>query len=167
MYLSKDTSPSLKETLKSQKSELGSCVLVSVLFGTFLHDGTCCVLFRNDFVPLLCGEPRETCRQLSHSSSGRHGAMVVSTAPPTLGKGTPGKRLVGLRPAAVTGAQDLCFCPTLHAVLTVFVSVIIDSAAFQLELDTRHDKYERLVKLSRDITIESKRTIFLLHRFTR
>uniref|UniRef100_A0A8D2M7J7 Translin associated factor X n=1 Tax=Zonotrichia albicollis TaxID=44394 RepID=A0A8D2M7J7_ZONAL len=38
--------------------------------------------------------------------------------------------------------------------------------SFQLELDTRHDKYERLVKLSRDITIESKRTIFLLHRFT-
>uniref|UniRef100_A0ACB8GCF3 Uncharacterized protein n=1 Tax=Sphaerodactylus townsendi TaxID=933632 RepID=A0ACB8GCF3_9SAUR len=37
---------------------------------------------------------------------------------------------------------------------------------FQLELDTRHDKYERLVKLSRDITIESKRTIFLLHRIT-
>lgn len=64
-------------------------------------------------------------------------------------------------------AQDLCFSPTLHAVLTMLVSVIIDSAAFQLELDTRHDKYERLVKLSRDITIESKRTIFLLHRFTR
>ncbi|XP_054851504.1 translin-associated protein X isoform X3 [Eublepharis macularius] len=38
--------------------------------------------------------------------------------------------------------------------------------SFQLELDTRHDKYERLVKLSRDITIESKRTIFLLHRIT-
>ncbi|KAJ8246129.1 hypothetical protein GJAV_G00263940 [Gymnothorax javanicus] len=37
---------------------------------------------------------------------------------------------------------------------------------FQLELDGRHDKYERLVKLSRDITIESKRTIFLLHRVT-
>uniref|UniRef100_A0A8D0GZC9 Translin-associated protein X n=1 Tax=Sphenodon punctatus TaxID=8508 RepID=A0A8D0GZC9_SPHPU len=37
---------------------------------------------------------------------------------------------------------------------------------FQLELDTKHDKYERLVKLSRDITIESKRTIFLLHRIT-
>ncbi|KAJ8378840.1 hypothetical protein AAFF_G00234090 [Aldrovandia affinis] len=37
---------------------------------------------------------------------------------------------------------------------------------FQLELDTKHDKYERLVKLSRDITIESKRTIFLLHRVT-
>lgn len=37
--------------------------------------------------------------------------------------------------------------------------------SFQLELDTRHDKYERLVKLSRDITIESKRTIFLLHRY--
>ena len=31
-------------------------------------------------------------------------------------------------------------------------------------LDQRHDKRERLVKLSRDITIESKRIIFLLHR---
>lgn len=39
--------------------------------------------------------------------------------------------------------------------------------AFQQELDARHDKYERLVKLSRDITVESKRTIFLLHRITR
>ncbi|XP_061693917.1 translin-associated protein X [Syngnathoides biaculeatus] len=37
---------------------------------------------------------------------------------------------------------------------------------FQIELDTKHDKYERLVKLSRDVTIESKRTIFLLHRVT-
>lgn len=36
--------------------------------------------------------------------------------------------------------------------------------AFQVELDDRHDRYERLVKLSRDVTIESKRTIFLLHR---
>ncbi|TTI76908.1 Translin-associated protein X [Bagarius yarrelli] len=39
-------------------------------------------------------------------------------------------------------------------------------AVFQQELDTKHDKYERLVKLSRDVTIESKRTIFLLHRVT-
>ncbi|XP_029464507.1 translin-associated protein X [Rhinatrema bivittatum] len=38
--------------------------------------------------------------------------------------------------------------------------------SFQRDLDTRHDKYERLVKLGRDITIESKRTIFLLHRIT-
>ncbi|XP_033835426.1 translin-associated protein X [Periophthalmus magnuspinnatus] len=37
---------------------------------------------------------------------------------------------------------------------------------FQQELDTKHDKYERLVKISRDVTIESKRTIFLLHRVT-
>ncbi|KAM4693111.1 translin-associated protein X [Discoglossus pictus] len=42
--------------------------------------------------------------------------------------------------------------------------VIIAFKSFQHELDIRHDKYERLVKLSRDITIESKRTIFLLHR---
>ncbi|XP_066534306.1 translin-associated protein X isoform X2 [Hoplias malabaricus] len=44
--------------------------------------------------------------------------------------------------------------------------VIAAFKVFQQELDTRHDKYERLVKLSRDITIESKRTIFLLHRVT-
>ncbi|XP_028324457.1 LOW QUALITY PROTEIN: translin-associated protein X [Gouania willdenowi] len=37
---------------------------------------------------------------------------------------------------------------------------------FQQELDTKHDKYERLVKISRDITIESKRSIFLLNRVT-
>lgn len=35
---------------------------------------------------------------------------------------------------------------------------------FQVELDQRHDKYERLVKISRDITIDSKRIIFQLHR---
>ncbi|KAK7488667.1 hypothetical protein BaRGS_00020120 [Batillaria attramentaria] len=35
---------------------------------------------------------------------------------------------------------------------------------YQSELDARHDKYERIVKLSRDITIESKRVIFLLQR---
>ncbi|PKK33082.1 translin-associated factor X [Columba livia] len=44
-------------------------------------------------------------------------------------------------------------------------ALMMSFKSFQLELDTRHDKYERLVKLSRDITIESKRTIFLLHRF--
>lgn len=31
------------------------------------------------------------------------------------------------------------------------------------ELDEKHDRYERIVKCSRDITIESKRIIFLLH----
>ncbi|KAH3848110.1 translin-associated protein X-like [Dreissena polymorpha] len=36
---------------------------------------------------------------------------------------------------------------------------------FQKILDEKHDKHERIVKLSRDITIESKRAIFLLHRF--
>lgn len=35
---------------------------------------------------------------------------------------------------------------------------------FQIELDSRNDRYERIVKLSRDITIESKRIIFLLQR---
>ncbi|XP_055379049.1 translin-associated protein X [Condylostylus longicornis] len=31
------------------------------------------------------------------------------------------------------------------------------------ELDDKHDRYERIIKISRDITIESKRIIFLLH----
>ncbi|XP_044745248.1 translin-associated protein X [Coccinella septempunctata] len=34
---------------------------------------------------------------------------------------------------------------------------------FSKELDQKHDRYERIVKLSRDITIESKRIIFSLH----
>lgn len=38
--------------------------------------------------------------------------------------------------------------------------------SYQIELDAKHDKYERLVKKSRDITIESKRVIFLLHRIS-
>lgn len=44
--------------------------------------------------------------------------------------------------------------------------VIAAFKVFQQELDTKHDKHERLVKISRDITIESKRAIFLLHRVT-
>ncbi|XP_030763446.1 translin-associated protein X [Sitophilus oryzae] len=35
--------------------------------------------------------------------------------------------------------------------------------SFSFELDDKHDRYERIVKLNRDITIESKRIIFLLH----
>ena len=35
---------------------------------------------------------------------------------------------------------------------------------FQKELDSRNDRNERIVKLSRDITIESKRIIFTLQR---
>lgn len=31
------------------------------------------------------------------------------------------------------------------------------------ELDDKHNRYERIVKFGRDITIESKRIIFLLH----
>ena len=35
---------------------------------------------------------------------------------------------------------------------------------YKTELELRHDRHERLVKLSRDTTIHSKRAIFLLHR---
>ncbi|CRK90055.1 CLUMA_CG003776, isoform A [Clunio marinus] len=34
---------------------------------------------------------------------------------------------------------------------------------YSVELDDKHDRHERLVKASRDVTIESKRIIFLLH----
>ncbi|XP_057704171.1 translin-associated protein X isoform X1 [Corythoichthys intestinalis] len=56
----------------------------------------------------------------------------------------------------------------LHSEANAVLSspVIAAFKVFQMELDTKHDKYERLVKLSRDVTIESKRTIFLLHRVT-
>lgn len=35
---------------------------------------------------------------------------------------------------------------------------------YKTQLDTKHDKHEALVKISRDVTIESKRIIFHLHR---
>ena len=38
--------------------------------------------------------------------------------------------------------------------------VVIQFGEFSKMLDDRHDRYERIVKLSRDITIESKRIIF-------
>ena len=34
---------------------------------------------------------------------------------------------------------------------------------YAAELDDKHDRFERIVKVSRDVTIESKRIIFLLH----
>lgn len=41
--------------------------------------------------------------------------------------------------------------------------VLISFQRYAEELDTKHDRYERIFKHSRDITIESKRIIFLLH----
>uniref|UniRef100_A0A034VYP2 Translin-associated protein X n=1 Tax=Bactrocera dorsalis TaxID=27457 RepID=A0A034VYP2_BACDO len=52
--------------------------------------------------------------------------------------------------------QDSNFSEELNPVVKVFQE-------YALELDDKHDRYERIVKLSRDITIESKRIIFLLH----
>lgn len=37
---------------------------------------------------------------------------------------------------------------------------------YQKKLDSRHDKHERLIKYSRDVTIASKRIIFLLQRIS-
>ncbi|XP_012276254.1 translin-associated protein X [Orussus abietinus] len=41
--------------------------------------------------------------------------------------------------------------------------VIQQFRGYSAELDKKHDRYERIVKFSRDVTIESKRIIFLLH----
>lgn len=46
-------------------------------------------------------------------------------------------------------------------------SVIQQFRIYSNELDAKHDKFEKLVKLSRDVTIESKRIIFLLHTLDR
>ncbi|VDN29300.1 unnamed protein product, partial [Gongylonema pulchrum] len=40
-----------------------------------------------------------------------------------------------------------------------------DFVSYQQEMDQRRDRYERIVKLSRDLIIECKRIIFQLHRF--
>ena len=42
--------------------------------------------------------------------------------------------------------------------------VILSFKNHRQELDSRHDKHERLVKCSRDVTIASKRIIFNLQR---
>ncbi|XP_056147360.1 translin-associated protein X isoform X1 [Lampris incognitus] len=62
-------------------------------------------------------------------------------------------------PAKHDRAQDSDTSADLSPVIAAF-------RVFQQELDTKHDKHERLFKISRDVTIESKRTIFLLHRVT-
>ncbi|XP_059621888.1 translin-associated protein X [Phlebotomus argentipes] len=41
--------------------------------------------------------------------------------------------------------------------------ILLAFQGFARELDDKHDRHERIVKISRDITIESKRIIFLLH----
>jgi len=56
---------------------------------------------------------------------------------------------------------------TNGAVYVIEHSHIMQSfSKFQKELDSQYDKRERIVKLSRDITIFSKRVIFALHRTT-
>nr|XP_014097690.1 translin-associated protein X [Bactrocera oleae] len=52
--------------------------------------------------------------------------------------------------------RDTNYGEELNPVVKVFQE-------YALELDDKHDRYERIVKLSRDITIEAKRIIFLLH----
>lgn len=83
---------------------------------------------------------------------GGSGCFSVSSLIPEPSKTWPIDLAISLISSLLYACSYLSFC---------FMPV------FQQELDTKHDKYERLVKISRDITIESKRTIFLLHRVTR
>ncbi|CAG6017679.1 unnamed protein product [Menidia menidia] len=85
-------------------------------------------------------------------SAARERDVVANQSSPVIAA-FKGKRALRIQPTALFGPL---FVETFLSVFEVF----------QQELDTKHDKYERLVKLSRDITIESKRTIFLLHRVT-
>lgn len=62
----------------------------------------------------------------------------------------------GVSPSTTLG-NDLAPVSTREATLAIFES-------FRQILDDQNDRYERLVKLSRDLTIQSKRIIFLLHR---
>uniref|UniRef100_A0A8D8M037 Translin-associated protein X n=1 Tax=Cacopsylla melanoneura TaxID=428564 RepID=A0A8D8M037_9HEMI len=45
--------------------------------------------------------------------------------------------------------------------------VVQEFRKYAVIMNAKQDKYERLVKISRDITIESKRVIFLLHSLLR
>ncbi|KAK7865198.1 hypothetical protein R5R35_003917 [Gryllus longicercus] len=53
--------------------------------------------------------------------------------------------------------------PEVDHSLVADSNVLKHFASYATELDLKHDKYERIVKFSRDITIESKRIIFFLH----
>lgn len=57
---------------------------------------------------------------------------------------------------ASTARETALSLPADSPVLTLFRDASV-------KLKDRHDRHERIVKLSRDITIESKRIIFLLH----
>lgn len=41
--------------------------------------------------------------------------------------------------------------------------ILQDFRLYAAELTARHDRHERIVRLSRDVTTESKRVIFFLH----
>ena len=64
-----------------------------------------------------------------------------------------GKEIHWVKDGGDTDEKVTTSCPYAAAFLS-----------YKEELDAKHDKYERLVKLSRDTTVLSKRLIFFLHR---
>lgn len=63
--------------------------------------------------------------------------------------------------------MQINYLSRMHLFIHLFTNMDATQELFglyQKKLDAKNDKFERLVKLSRDITIESKRLIFQLHR---
>nr|CAD7403633.1 unnamed protein product [Timema poppensis] len=78
-------------------------------------------------------------------------------------RGRPDKRRDGNKPKPVVGDRGKAILESIDD-----NSLVIQSfRQYGAELDAKHDKHERIVKHSRDITIESKRIIFLLHTLDR
>nr|CAD7597212.1 unnamed protein product [Timema genevievae] len=78
-------------------------------------------------------------------------------------RGRPDKRRDGNKPKPVVGDRGKAILESIDD-----DSLVIQSfRRYGAELDAKHDKHERIVKHSRDITIESKRIIFLLHTLDR
>ena len=50
-----------------------------------------------------------------------------------------------------------------NGVSSVESPILQDFRLYAAELTARHDRHERIVRLSRDVTTESKRVIFFLH----
>ena len=81
-----------------------------------------------------------------------------------------GQRSNGRAPRRRSGSDkvesSLTMKKQLHDNADESSPVIQNFLTFQQELDLKHDKRERIIKLGRDTTICSKRVIFMLHRST-
>lgn len=71
------------------------------------------------------------------------------------------RRRNNYKPKSAPAAVDTAATAVVVAIADT--PVVAAFRQYARELDAKHDRYERIIKRSRDITIESKRIIFLLH----